>query len=231
MINPSYTYLLIDFFTMLFPFIFSFHKKWKFKSEWKPFFKANAIVLIAFVAWDVVFTYLQVWSFNPRYLSGIYLINLPVEEILFFICIPYACVFSYYCFGIWKGEAFAGRKSYILSAVLATALIVVAVMHHDRYYTFYNLLATAIFIVYAGLIKKKAWITQLYVTYAVMLLPFFVVNGLLTGTGLQEAIVRYNTAHILNIRLLTIPIEDAFYGFLLVGLNVYLYEFFRHKKS
>jgi lycopene cyclase domain-containing protein len=60
----------------------------------------------------------------------------------------------------------------------------------------------------------------------VVLIPFFIVNGLLTGTGLEEPVVWYNNQENVGIRLLTIPIEDTIYGFLLIGLNITLYETF-----
>jgi len=50
----------------------------------------------------------------------------------------------------------------------------------------------------------------------------------LTGTGLESPIVNYNPKDFLGIRILTIPIEDAVYGyaqFLLV-----LYFFLKFKK-
>ena len=58
-----------------------------------------------------------------------------------------------------------------------------------------------------------------------------IVNGILTGTGLDEPVVIYNSAEIINLRLLTIPIEDTMYGFLLLGLNAYLYERYMNKQE
>ena len=52
-------------------------------------------------------------------------------------------------------------------------------------------------------------------------------NGILTGTGLEEQVVWYNDLENISIRMLTIPVEDLVYGFLLFGLNVTLFEEFR----
>jgi lycopene cyclase domain-containing protein len=65
--------------------------------------------------------------------------------------------------------------------------------------------------------------------YLVILVPFFIVNGILTGTGLEEPVVWYNNEENLGIRLLTIPVEDSIYGFLLVGMNITLFEWMKSK--
>ena len=88
-----YTYLIVDLATIFIPLLFSFHPKIKFYDQWKSYLPALFISAFLFIAWDILYTYLGVWSFNPNYLSGLYLLNLPMEECLFFICIPYACVF------------------------------------------------------------------------------------------------------------------------------------------
>ena len=60
--------------------------------------------------------------------------------------------------------------------------------------------------------------------YSVLLLPFFIVNGILTGTGLDSPVVWYNDNENLGLRVLTIPVEDIFYGMELIFLNLLIYQ-------
>ncbi len=77
-------YLYIDILVILFPFLLSFDKKVAYYKKWKYLFPAILLSGAFFVAWDMLFTHLQVWSFNPAFLLGIKLGNLPLEEVLFF---------------------------------------------------------------------------------------------------------------------------------------------------
>ena len=54
-----------------------------------------------------------------------------------------------------------------------------------------------------------------YLSYAIILIPFTAVNGILTGYITPAPIVWYNDAENLGIRFLTIPIEDYLYYFIM----------------
>ena len=73
------------------------------------------------------------------------------------------------------------------------------------------------------------WVGKLLRNYPIILIPFFIVNGILTGTGLEEPVVWYNDYRNLGIRLLNIPIEDVVYGFEMILLTIFFYAFYVKK--
>lgn len=222
-----YTYLLVNLACISIPFMASFYSKHAFYKDWKPFFKANIIVTLLFVIWDAIFTNLGVWGFNDTYLIGINIVNLPLEEVLFFICIPYACVFSYFAFQYFFKTNFLQKSQAIISYMLIAILFVVAVFNYNKLYTSVTFFGTSFYLMY--LIYKKTDLSLHYLSY-LFVLPFFILsNGILTGSFLVEPIVWYNNAENLGVRICNIPIEDAIYGMLLIFMNIELYRYFKQK--
>ncbi len=88
-------YLWLNLGTIFFPFILSFNKIGHFYTRWKPIFISIGVMSTFVVSWDIIFTRLGVWGFNQDYLIGPSFLDLPLEEWLFFICIPYAFMFLY----------------------------------------------------------------------------------------------------------------------------------------
>jgi lycopene cyclase domain-containing protein len=227
----NYTYLLINFFTIAIPFAFSFHPKLNFYKTWKAFFPAVLITGLFFIIWDIWFTHLGVWGFNPRYTTGIEIANLPVEEILFFLSIPYACVFTYHCLSLFIPDTFSNSLRDKITFILILILVISGVVNYQKIYPFVTFLSLAGMLAVSAWVLNVKWLTKFYIVYAILLFPFLIVNGILTGTGLEEPVVWYNEAEIIGIRILTIPIEDVFYGMELILMNVLLYEYLKNTYS
>lgn len=87
------------------PFILSFSKKLDFYSSPRRLIFSIGVPFILFVIWDVIVTARGHWSFNPAYIIGFRIYNLPIEEILFFIVIPFCGIFTWECV-----KYFTGRK-------------------------------------------------------------------------------------------------------------------------
>lgn len=219
-------YLFLDLGALIVPLIFSFHPRIRFDRQWRAFWPACIAVAALFIAWDAAFTSIGVWGFNERYQLGPQIPGLPIEEVLFFICIPYACVFTFHVFGTLKADPWNARASRWVTWGLVVLLAVVGVLNVDRWYTATTFLALAIAL---GILNGSGarFIGRFLVTYAAILIPFFLINGILTGSFIQDEVVWYNDAENLGIRLGTIPVEDVFYGMLLILLNVVLFERWR----
>ncbi len=222
-----YTYLLIDFFTIIICFIFSFHHKIKFSRHFGAFMKASALVAVVFIIWDAWFTKTGVWWFNDRYLIGLRLFGLPVEEILFFFCIPFACVFTYFCLDKFFKLDWKPVPEKIFVSVCLLLAIAGGIWFRDMIYTSVTLFTTAATLFVLHFILKAEWIGKASFIYLVLMPGFLAVNGILTGTGLESPIVNYNPGDFLGIRMLTIPVEDTVYGYEMILWNIYLFRKFK----
>jgi lycopene cyclase domain-containing protein len=227
-VNNQYTYFIILAASLAGPLLLSFDKKVAFYKNWKYLFPAMVIPALLYIAWDIYFTAKGVWSFNEAYITGIKIINLPIEEVLFFFVVPYCCIFIYECIRSYFPAAAKIKWADKLLQAMAIALLVAGTILHNKYYTGWTFILTGAVILLLYIFKKQFsfFNASLFViSYAVMLLPFLIVNGFLTAIP----VVLYNDAENLGLRIYTIPFEDTFYGMLLILLNVVIYEKLRTK--
>jgi lycopene cyclase domain-containing protein len=94
--------MMVLVFSLSAPLLLSFWPPLKFYKNIKALSFSILIVLAIFGAWDVFATYRGHWYFNPRGVGGIKLINLPLEEVLFFVVIPFCCIFTWEAIGYIK---------------------------------------------------------------------------------------------------------------------------------
>ncbi len=225
--NKNFTYLLVDFLCLFFPLLFSFYPKAPFYKQIKFFIWPCLISAAVFILWDILFTKLGVWSFNSKYVTGIYFFNLPIEEVLFFLFIPYACVFTFFAVNTSKKLSFNNSNAIIFSWILALGLLLVALVNLQKLYTSVTFFLTSALLFYHA-IKKTSYMSRFFISFVFILIPFFIANGILTGSFIDEPVVIYNNNENVGVRMFTIPFEDTFYGMLLILLNVTL---FQHKLS
>ncbi|MBM1107024.1 lycopene cyclase domain-containing protein [Aurantibacter crassamenti] len=209
-------YLIILLVSLAGPLAMSFEKNLRLYTRWKYLLPAIFITMVVFVAWDIIFTDLGYWFFNPMYNSGIYINKLPLEEYLFFIAIPYACAFSFYAvqfhFPKFKLNA---QWTKIVTYLMVFGSLLISLLNRDLNYTFINFLFLPVVLLLSYYFAKE--VVQYYLAiYPILLIPFFIVNGILTGTGIEQAVFDYNPQAILGIRIFSIPIEDMFYNFSLL---------------
>ncbi len=225
-LKQKYLYLSINLLSFAIPFALSFYPKAGFWRKWKYVLPAIAITAVLFIAWDLAFTHAGVWSFNPRYTLGIDVWGLPLEELLFFVCIPYACLFTYFALNqlIERDHLFPHQE--LISSIVIIVLLIFGTYFMHQLYTGITFLVTSLFLAFVWLKLRMRFMGRLYFAYAVLLIPFFVISAVLTGSFLDEPVIFYNEAHNTGIRVGTIPIEDTVYALLLLLVPVTLWEKF-----
>jgi lycopene cyclase domain-containing protein len=213
--------LLINFFTLIGPFFGSFERKVNFKSKWKYAVPATLLIGIPFLLWDIVFTEYGVWGFNDAYHIGVTIAGLPIEECLFFFSIPFACLLIYETVKTLRPSKIASPFALMLGAFLGIGFIINAILCFNQAYTFATFFSTGVVLLIHAFILKKKYFANFLITYLIHLIPFFIVNGVLT----YLPVVWYNHAENMGIRIGSIPLDDIVYSMLLLLGNITVYEY------
>jgi lycopene cyclase domain-containing protein len=217
-------YLAVELCALAIPLAFSFDRKVAYFRMWPFLLPAILINAVIFVSLDIYFTSKGIWGFNPEYHSQVIIAGLPLEELLFFIIIPYCSLFVHYVFiAYFPGVAIGKRTSAILAALLIMFLFIAALLNLTRTYTsFYSVLTAVILLV--ALLADPEMLSRFYITFLVIMIPFLLVNSILTGSFIDGEVFWYNSNEISGVRLFSIPVEDVLFGFSLILLNVFVAE-------
>lgn len=206
-----YTIILIA--SISIPFLLSFDKKLQFYKQWKYLIPSIVVIALFYIVGDIYFTKIGVWGFNRTHLSNIFLFKLPIEEWLFFLAIPYASIFLHDVlhayFPSFQLPIYVSKRLSIFFFLMA---LVTLLLNLDKAYTVY-ILSIFIIIITVSYFDKSDTINRFYCTFLIILIPFVLVNGVLTGAFTAEPVVWYDHSENLNLRFITIPIEDFIYGF------------------
>jgi lycopene cyclase domain-containing protein len=185
------------------------------------------VVGFCYLLWDVLVTARGEWSFNSRYLTGIEILNLPLEEIMFFITVPYSCLF------IYEVVLYATKNSHFKipnGVVIAMIVLLTAasIAFYSQGYTMKALVSCAVFLAATllldrSLIRSKQYWLWLVVCY----IPFMIFNSVLTALP----VVEYNSVAIWGVRFGTIPVEDFFYNYSMLSFYLLFYRMIRRETA
>ena len=224
-------YILIDFLIIIFPLLFSFKWKFKYYKNIKPLSASILIVGGIYIIWDVIVTARGDWWFNYEFLSGPQIFGLPIEEILFFIVVPYACIFIYENleYFVKKKEIFFNKWLYIGLAII---FIVIGIVFYHQDYTILAMFSVATFFIISSTFYPQILKSRNYWLYIILsFVPFIIFNYLLTSL----IVVYYNPNAIWggdglwNGRFITIPFEDFFYNYSMLSFYLLVYDYFKKR--
>ncbi|MGC6471235.1 MAG: lycopene cyclase domain-containing protein [Flavobacteriales bacterium] len=222
-LENNWFYFILLIVTIAYPLLQSFESRLKYYSKWKNVLFSALVMMFLFIPWDIWFTNQSVWAFNKNYTVGWSIYSLPIEEWLFFIIVPFACVFIYEVLNYYFRTDLKEKPYQVIALMLGLLLIVLAVIFSDRLYTMvcFSLTSVALFIL---AMYNPKWIGIFFRAYFVSLIPFIIINGFLTGSFNEVPIVSYNSSQIIGFRILNIPIEDSIYNLLMLLIVIAVYS-------
>jgi lycopene cyclase domain-containing protein len=224
-------YLLLDILIILFPFLLSFKWKFAYYRYFKALFPSIAIVGLGYIIWDAIVTARGDWAFNYDYLSGVSIVGLPVEEILFFIVVPYSCIFIYENLEFFLPDKKIPFNRYFYIMIIIIFFVGGLVFYYQDY-TLLALMSCGFFFLVVLILKPELLQSRNYWLYiGISMIPFIIFNYLLTSIP----IVTYNQTAIWggdglwNGRFFTIPLEDFFYNYSMLSLYLTVYLAFKKR--
>ncbi|GIW62609.1 MAG: hypothetical protein KatS3mg090_0435 [Patescibacteria group bacterium] len=160
------------------------------------------------------------WRFNNKFILGVRILNLPIEEIMFFFTVGFACLtiwlnlktvnlkieFNLFPLFLLIGLyylflAIKSKKAYAQSMTIFYIVLIITDISSKI-----NLALDNFFILYLGIILFLTLIFNYYLT--------------------KRPVVLYNKEFLSGKKILTIPVEDFLYGINFIYLTTIIYEFF-----
>jgi lycopene cyclase domain-containing protein len=219
-------YLIFNIIVIAGPLIFGSLKPFYFLDRWRAVLISSIIVGVPFIIWDSLVTGKH-WMFNKLYTLDFRLVHLPIGELLFFITVPSACLFTWEMIKRRSEDSYSGFGRIIRYSAFVRPLFGLWLFATGKQYTglVFIFLTMAIFLDYylkTDLLFQKRF--YLYVIMIILLTLIF--NGYLTW----RPVVLYGESYQIGFRVFTIPIEDFGYGLSLLFMCTSIYEKLKAKK-
>ena len=197
-----------------------------FFTELKYMLPAIAFSGAIFVLLNIRFLETGIISFNPKYITGKNLFNLPIEEWFFLIVISIMSFAIYYQVKI-KFEHF--EKPNLLVSVSLVLLVVFGLItwfSRPKPVTFFIFFLLTIYLAYTIFRNRfKQHLTKFYIALIISAVPFYLFKGILYSLP----VVLYNNEFNLGIQMYGVPVEEFGYFFLLMLINTTIFEYLRDR--
>lgn len=100
----KFEYLLVLLVAVFIPAICAADRRLRLYGQWRNLLGAILYPSVPFILWDALATARGHWWFNYKYLVGVDLGNLPLEEYLFYLVIGFLAVYTYEVVCYFRGE-------------------------------------------------------------------------------------------------------------------------------
>lgn len=193
-------------------------------TEFKYMLPAIIFSGAVFVMLNIRFLESGIISYNANYLIGKYIFNFPLEEWLFLLIISLFS-FSVYILVNVKFDNFDKPGFFqSLSVILVLAFAFEAWTSRQKLVPFFIFFLLVIYFGYTLFRRRfNTHLTKFYISYVLVAIPFFLIKAFLNTLP----VILYNNEHTLGIRLINMPVEEFGTLFLLMLINITIFEYLR----
>ena len=220
----NYWYLLILLALAAVTLFLFIKKSIVFIMEFKYMLPAVIFSGAIFIMLNIRFVQSGIISFNENFLIGKNILTLPLEEWLFLLIIS-LFAFSVYILVNVKLENFEKPNLFFaVSILLLIGFAFEAWFSRQKIVPFFIFFLLAIYFGYTLFRNRfKPHLTKFYISYFIVVIPFFLIKVLLN----KLPVILYNNDFTLGIRLVDVPVEQFANLFLLMLINITVFEYLR----
>lgn len=217
----KHLYTIIPLLVLAGPLALSFDDKIHFYTYLWPVLFAILTVGALYIVWDSFVTAGGHWRFNDEFVGKVRFLHLPIGEWLFFLAVPYACLFIYEVVAGYFGRGQLFQYPSWVPAAAGGIILILAFLVRKKGYSFLSLLSSAVFFLALAVFDNQALGSQPFLLYMGLSFgTFLVVNGLYTSMPT----IFYGPQAFSGIRIGSIPLEDFSYNLSMLGLYYCAYS-------
>lgn len=217
------TYLLLGLGVLIIPVVLIFVKSTGFSKVIRPAIPAALVTGIIFSIFASVLVLLNAWNFNPAYLTGISVWQIPAEEMFFYMVMSFTGIGIYTTLNTLFPNNNLDKFSFSFSNLVLGICVAMLFFTYTKWYSAIAFGSLFILIFYIEYINKIRFMFRFYRAFLSSLLIFWICQGILTAIPVVWYI------DIIKLKLGTIPFETHFYDMSLFLLAIYLFELFKSK--
>ena len=215
-------YLIFNLLVLAGPLALSFWSKTRFVHLWPLVFVAAICAGAPFIVWDALVTDRH-WSFNPAFSLASRPLGLPPGEWLFFLTVPFACIFTWRTLAKPERGSLRPRRAWLYGVCVALLGLSAGLWIAGKEYTALATGALALSGLTDWLLRVRLLTHSRYPRFVAMLMGLtFVFNGYLTA----RPVVQYDAAYQLDVWIWTVPVEDFIYGLALMNFAMIFFDLF-----
>lgn len=194
--------------------------------RYKPLLFSIGVVAPIYILWDELAVIYDTWSFDKYHVIGLYFFYLPLEEVAFFLVVPFSTLLIFEVLRAKIKGDFPKRIVTFVGLILSAFFIIFGLLYISKSYTSVASFFAAFSIITALILDRDLMVRKsLWLYIAISYIPFIFFDHIMVSLP----IFTYGKGSIIGIRIWGIPFEEFMYVFSLLLLYTVFYDFSRNR--